>query len=370
MRTPVFFAALALLTIGCDPDDGGTDAGFDAGTTVGVDSGVEIDAGTDAGGLPDAGVDAGPPCEGPPGLYEDGSCTVLAAGLRAYEPQFELWTDGATKERHIFIPDGLQIDTTNPDNWVYPVGTRIYKTFSLDGMRLETRLLEKTRAGVGVGSWSPTVYAWNMAQNSVTDVTNAAPAELENVLGTTHDIPDGRTCLRCHLGRDGHDMVNGFSAFQINYDGAGVSYQDLLDDGDIANAFPAADAVAPGDATAIAGLGYLHANCGYCHRPGGDPAAEGTGFFMRLEVGASATVEATTAYRTGVNTPGRNFGDALCRFMPGNPTNSTAVHRMSSREIGILMPPLATEVAHPAGIAEVSAWVNGLSVAADPACSP
>ncbi len=355
MRTTLCLVIIALTGAGCT-ETSTSDAGADAGP--------RSDGGPDDGDAgPSAGADAGSACVGPPGLYEDGACGVISADLRAYTPRFELWTDGATKERYIFLPEGTQIDTSDPDQWEFPIGTRVYKTFTLAGLRLETRVLEKVRLGVGVGSWAPTVYAWNLAQDRVTDVTNAAPAELENVLGTDHDIPDGRTCLRCHIGRDTHDMVNGFSAFQLNHDGGGLTYQTLLDEGRVTDPFARADAEAPGDATAVAALGYLHANCGYCHRPGGDPAAEARGFFMRLEVGASATVEATTTFRTGVNVLGiATFGDALCRFMPGDPTNSVAVHRLSSRVPGVAMPPLQTEIVNPEGTASVTAWVDGLTI--------
>ena len=370
MRTfPIILLSLTL-ALGCD-DDPDMDAGppgVDAGPP-GEDAGV--DAGTDAG-REDAGFDAAVPCDGPPGLYEPGTgCSVVAAGLRSYTPQYELWSDGASKDRYVFLPLGEQIDTSDPDNWVYPVGTRFYKTFSLAGLRLETRILEKTTAGTGVGAWDLSVWAWNMEQDAVTDVTNTADPVRQNVLGTDHDIPSGADCLRCHIGQSGHDMVNGFSAFQINYDGAGVSYADLQTEGRIANPFAPADAVVPGDSTTAAALGWLHTNCGYCHRPNGDPSAVLRGFFMRLAVGSSGLVEGTRTYMTGVNQPSSiTFGDALCRFTPGSAEDSVAFHRLSSRDPGVQMPPLATEQTPVAAAAPVRAWIDSLTVAVDPDCLP
>jgi len=373
VRTFSIIVLSLAFALGCD-DDPGVDAG-----PTGEDAGPpEADAGSDAG-APDAGTDAGAPdagtpCDGPPGLYEEGTgCTVVAAGLRLYTPQFELWADGASKERYVFLPPGTQIDTSDPDHWIYPQGTRFYKTFSIGGLRLETRILEKTgpSSAVGQGEWEWSVYAWNMDQDSVTDVTNTAPMVRQNVLGTDHDIPSGADCVRCHIGQGAHDMVNGFSAFQINWDGAGVSYADLQTEGRIANPFAAADAVVPGDATAVEALGWLHTNCGYCHRPEGDASAILGGFFMRLAVGSSGLVEGTRTYMTGVNRPSSiSFGDARCRIMPGNATNSVAYHRMSSREAGVQMPPLATESAPIPGMNAVGPWIDSLSVAVDPACTP
>lgn len=366
MRSTFALLLISTLALGCDPDEGTEDAGpgeVDAGPPEMEDAGFD-------GGF-DAGFDAGIQCEGPPGLYEEGDCTVIAAGVRSYTPRFELWADGASKERYIMIPDGTQIDTADPDNWVYPVGTTFYKTFLLDGVRLETRILQKMRDGVGVAAWDVRVYAWNMAQDAVTDVTNSAEPERMNVLGTNHDIPSGADCIRCHIGQNGHDMINGFSAFQMNHDDAGVNYPTLVSEGRIANPFVRSDAEVPGDADDVATLGWLHTNCGYCHRPGGDPAAALRGFYLRLQVGLSDTVEATTPYATGVNVPSTiTFGDAICRFMPGNSTNSVAIHRMTSREAGVQMPPLATEQVPADAETMVRAWVDGLGVAADAACSP
>jgi predicted neuraminidase len=65
--------------------------------------------------------------------------------VRSYRPKYELWSDGSTKQRFIYLPPNTQIDTTNPDRWAFPQGTRLYKTFSIDGLRLETRVSEKNR---------------------------------------------------------------------------------------------------------------------------------------------------------------------------------------------------------------------------------
>ena len=47
----------------------------------------------------------------------------------------------------MFPPKDKKIDTENMDRWVFPVGTKVWKQFSLDGVKLETRLLEKREDG-------------------------------------------------------------------------------------------------------------------------------------------------------------------------------------------------------------------------------
>lgn len=333
----------------------------------------ETDGGTPDSGAPpeDAGTDAGPSCNGPPGLYEEGSCEVLAEGVVAFHPRFPLWSDAAEKERFIYLPPGGTIVTDDPDNWAFPVGTRVYKTFSHDGVRLETRLLEKTATGVGVGVWSMRAYAWNAAQDSVTDVTNEGLALRENVLGTQHDIPSGEQCQECHSASQ--DVLNGFSAIQLNHADGGVSLAWLLSNYPTSAAVVPADSDVPGDAVAQAALGYLHANCGHCHREtpmaGCDlatmnccnNAACSTGLHLSLRV-ADTSVETTTAHATAVGQRSFFFvADSPCRIEPADPDHSVAFHRMNNRGGAVQMPPLGTEIVDPAGISALRAWISALT---------
>ncbi|MGH7269910.1 MAG: hypothetical protein ACREJ3_05715, partial [Polyangiaceae bacterium] len=100
-------------------------------------------------------VDASPPepsyaleCAGaavPPvsiqctGLYSNVATKELAVGVRAYAPAVPLWADYADKGRWIWLPPGTKIDASNPNEWTFPVGTKVFKQFSRDGKRVETR---------------------------------------------------------------------------------------------------------------------------------------------------------------------------------------------------------------------------------------
>lgn len=335
------------------------------------------DAGIDAGEVTDAGTDAGP-CQGPPGLFSDDACEVLAEGVRSYTPRYALWTDGADKERHVYLPPGEVIDTTDPNGWVFPEGTRLYKTFYRDGIRLETRLLEKTSAGSGTTAWSMQAFAWDAAGHRTTDVTNASGAERENYLGTAHDIPNLAACRLCHTGP--RDTVAGFSAIQLNHAGAGLSLQTLLDEGLLSTPIAVDAAQIPGDPTTEAALGYLHANCGHCHHaplPVEPPAtpvchtpACSNGLHFWTDIGL-ATMEETPAYLTAVNQTASFFiTGARCRIRPGDPDASAVTLRMGERGSMNQMPPIGTEDIHPMGIDAVSAWIRSLSVAPDPGCTP
>src|SRR5262245_30688341 len=77
------------------------------------------------------------------GLFADVARESLAPDIIAYAPRFQLWSDGADKRRWLWLPPGARIDTSDMDSWVFPVGTKFWKEFTRDGVRVETRLLEK-----------------------------------------------------------------------------------------------------------------------------------------------------------------------------------------------------------------------------------
>ena len=355
--------ALLILLAGCDPGvaledagaDGGVDGGSDAGVDGGSDGGAALDGGQDGG--VDAGSDAAMPgCAGPPGLYADGSCTELAEGVRAYRPRFELWSDGTEKERFVHLPAGTQIDTSDPDNWGFPLGTRLYKTFSREGRRLETRLLEKVSEARGPDGWTMRAYAWSADQRSVSEV---GPFGARDVLGTEHDVPTRQQCVRCHsVAPD--DVAVGFSAIQLAHDEGGVTLASLAAEGRLSAAIPSA--LVPGDAREQAALGYLHGNCGNCH--GGASAEHGLDLWLR--VGAS-DVASTPSFTTSVCTcsvwsatgPGGEVVDL--RVAPGAPDLSVFIHRMRSRIATDMMPPMGTEHADEEGLRVLSEWIASLS---------
>ncbi len=342
--------------------DGDADAAtFDAGADAamadgGVDAGM-LDAAVPDAAMADAGSDASAPCTGPPGLYVDGSCTELAPGVRAYHPTYPLWSDGAEKERFVHLPAGTQIDSTDPDRWGFPVGTRLYKTFSIGGRRIETRLLEKTAPDRDPASWRMVSYLWSADARSVSEVSAFGAVD---VLGTTHDIPTLAECIRCHsVAQD--DVANGFSAVQLAHDTGDLTLAMLNDEGWLTTPIDPATAVVPGDATAQAALGYLHANCGNCH---GGPAPEhGLDYWQR--VGATDVTLAAT-WTTSVcgcsvwtqTLPSGELADL--RIAPHHPELSVSLIRMQTRAATDAMPPIGTEVLDPDGIAAVSNWIASL----------
>jgi len=283
------------------------------------------------------------------GLYADILGGTLAPGVRPYTPSYELWSDGATKRRWIRLPAGATIDASNHDDWQFPVGTRLWKEFARDGLRVETRAL--VRISNAPDGWASAAYLWSPDQHDATLLIEGR----ENALGTGHDVPSSRACAGCHAGRASY--VLGFSALQLSHAAAtegDLTLDELRREG-LVSGSEAAPFTVPGDATAQAALGYLHANCGNCH----NSARPSSATYMRARHGPdlwltqaeSGTVKQTRAYRT-----------MLDEFVhPGSPADSKILRRMHGQPwILRRMPPIASEQIDHAGEAAVARWISEL----------
>jgi hypothetical protein len=344
-------------------DDGGMDAAVDAGPDAGLDATLANDAATD-GETPDAGPDAaddaGPdagmmvPVVAPThlsetGLYADGSLTELAEGVIAYAPRYELWSDGADKQRWLLLPDGETIDTSDMDAFVFPVGTKAWKEFSRDGVKLETRLVWKTSTG-----WILIAYAWNEAQDDAV----AVPRGADDVLGTDHDIPQRVACRECHDGSA--DTLLGVGALQLAHSGSGLTLAQLEAEGRLSNAPPAG--IERPDTLEWNALGYLHANCGSsCHNPLGS-GHDRVEMDLWLPVAELAgDVSSTSLYESTVGELVEQTEGGGVRIAPGSAEDSALITRMRLRGDELAMPPIASEITDDAGIGLVADWIDSLA---------
>jgi hypothetical protein len=334
------------------------------------DAGV-ADAGADAvvSTLPSYCVDAGAPpatleCTG---LYADLASKQLADGVRPYAPAIALWSDGAAKERWISLPAGATIDTTNPSEWVFPVGTKVWKQFSVDGHRIETRLWQKLRSNY----WVNAVYAWS-SDEAAAAKTSGGDIPLGS--GTYH-IPTGDECEKCHRGRTEH--ILGFEQVELGLPGAtGLTLAQLVAEGRLAPA-PAATSLTLGDdgtGAAAPALGWLHANCGItCHNGNSNAIAYGAGMRLRLDPteldGRSSADFAPLRTTLGVRVNNPNW-NGQTRIVPGDPERSLLYHLISHRGMGDQMPPFATRIIDEEHVALVGAWIRALPPVALPDGGP
>ena len=267
------------------------------------------------------------------------------AGVRAYAPAHELWSDGATKRRLLWLPEAAAIDTSDPDNWVFPGGTKAWKEFSRDGVVVETRLLEKT----GAGSWRGLAFVWDG------DDAFSRPGGERDANGTPHDVPDQEACFQCHP--DGESALLGVSAIQLAHDQGDTTLASLEAEGLLSD--PIAAPVIPGDDITRDALGYLHANCGNCH----NDDLNDNPLRLRLLVDRLTTPEDTPTYQTavGVATEADPIPGIAATVVveAGSPDDSALYLRMSLRGEGA-MPFVGSEDVDPAGTAAIAAWIESL----------
>jgi hypothetical protein len=285
------------------------------------------------------------------GLYEDIASDRVAPGITAFRPAFELWSDGADKRRWLWLPPGTRIDSSDMNDWSFPVGARIWKEFRRDGVRVETRLIE--RIGPRAGEWVAQAYVWSDDEEDAF----AAASGFVNARGTDHNVPAAGECIGCHGGRS--SFVLGVSAIQLSLE-ARPGELDLWDlvERDLLSDPPAASFVVPGDDTERAALGYLHANCGSCHNQARPPAQVAPCFDpdnrldFWLTVDRLASPEETPTYESAIG----------FKIEPGRPDRSAVIDHMSTRGLffPLRMPPIGSEKVDGHGIDIVRRWIAEL----------
>ncbi|HEX8702252.1 MAG TPA: hypothetical protein VF815_25695, partial [Myxococcaceae bacterium] len=284
------------------------------------------------------------------GLYRDFAARTLSPGVREFTPVYPLWSDSAQKRRFVQLPDGCSIETSDMDHWVLPVGARLWKEFAVNGKLLETRFI--ARHGPGPKDFILGAYAWRPDGSDADYV----PYGTVGAQGTAHDIPAAKSCKTCHDYLP--ERALGFSALQLDHDGAGVTLSQLAQEGRLTQP-PTQRLKPPGDTRTAAALGYLHSNCGNCHNSTG--IEFNRPFDLRLSVN-DADLASTGAWRTGVNVPVEKFvtPGVNLRIAPGNPEGSCVHHRMTIRGTTEQMPPIASRVSDAEGLALIRSWIESL----------
>ena len=291
-------------------------------------------------------------------LYSDIVAKEIDPTVSYFAPLYQLWSDNDEKSRWIYIPECEQIDTADMNDWQFPVGTRFFKEFSVNGRRIETRMI--SRIGTGARDFAYVSYMWNEAE---TEAEKIGPEGVRNAQGTEHDIPSLKQCWQCHGsyatggGRPSRGL--GFSAIQLNHDGPGLTLTQLHQEERL-NHPPSEDISIPGDDQTQRALGYLHANCGNCHNQSADGLPQ---FDMDLWLDVEHTsLEETGVWKTAVNQDTQIFKDQHVsgRIIGGDPAHSALYYRMAQRGNIAQMPPVASKIADEQGLSIVSDWIEGL----------
>jgi uncharacterized repeat protein (TIGR03806 family) len=280
-----------------------------------------------------------------------------AAGLIPYDVAAPFWSDGATKERWLAIPNGTSVSVGADGDFTFPSGTVLMKHFRLNGNLVETRLFMRHPDG----DWAGYTYEWNAQQTDATLVQGGKTV----AIGTQNWIfPSGDDCLRCHTSAAGFAL--GLESAQLNHDltyaSTGRTANELLTLDDIVLfttplGDPSAQPVLPdpfGSAPlAQRARAYLHTNCAQCHRPGGPTPSS-------MDLRDSTLLANTGACDALPQSGDLGIGAAARIIAPGGAANSVLLSRINRRDSS-QMPPLATNVIDTAGVQLISDWIASLA---------
>ena len=307
-------------------------------------------------------------------LFTDAGGRAPNAGLVPYALNTPLFSDYAEKQRYLYLPSGKQAGYRAQGVLDLPVGAVLVKTFAYpadfrrpkDSVRfIETRLLIHRASG-----WTPLTYVWNAAQTEA--VLKRAGART-NVAFTddkgeavrfSYAVPNVNQCKECHA-LSGAIQPIGPKARNLNGDYAYVGGSEnqlahwtrlgLLKGAPAPAAAPVTarwdDASAPLQARALA---YLDGNCGHCHNPKG--AASNSGLYLEYE--RNQSVARGMGKRPVA--AGKASADLDFDIAPGDPESSIMVHRMRSREPGVMMPELGRALPHAEGVALIEAYIKSM----------
>ena len=157
----------------------------------------------------------------PPTLYDTGlcadrACTQINAGISTYTPAYALWSrrrEQAPLDLH--CPPGATIDTTDPDHWDFPVGTKLWKEFTSTTRATTGARRDALHLALGDGHDERLVLRVVRVERRAGPTTIAVPAGDPNANGTQHDIPARFQCKQCHEGIS--SRVLGFGAIQLDH---------------------------------------------------------------------------------------------------------------------------------------------------------
>jgi mono/diheme cytochrome c family protein len=251
----------------------------------------------------------------PENLHETDLTTLDAyelaqKGTFAYNVEYPLWADNASKGRWVHVPEGQTIHfDPNSRQFRIPDNSRFYKTFYKpltlkDGTtrfrRVETRLIvvrtpwEKSL--FGTYRWDESEQAAALAQTPYRDGSPWKDNVFELVTDERtgahrkYSLPARHRCIECHKGSEAGNFILGFTPLQINRRASGeagaentVSEEELsqvarLSSYGVINGFASANELprleqagvhAARNSHELRAQGYFVGNCAHCHNPDG-----------------------------------------------------------------------------------------------------
>lgn len=309
------------------------------------------------------------------GLFAAVAEQTPAAGVVPYAVNAEVWADHATAARFAAVPNELTIGSGGTP-YAFPKDTVLAKTLSLEmerGKVESRRKLETQILHFDGTEWQPYTYQWNDEQ---TDATLVGAAGAERTLQVVDpEAPGGKRsqtwrfagraeCQRCHNKWAGGALAFNTPQLNVLRAGAGVeaganpsqleelATMKLLDKAPPLEKRPRV--TPPQDASASLddrARGWLHANCGHCHR---ENAGSATLSKLHIEVPLEK------AELVGVRPTQGTFAIQGAQLIaPGDPCRSVLLYRIAKLGGG-RMPHIGSSEVDRAGVSLIEQWLKQL----------
>ncbi len=308
------------------------------------------------------------------GLFDSTRDMKPAPGLIPYSVNAPLWSDGAGKERYLALPGAARIQYASHDQWLFPEGSALVKTFFLGKRRIETRVLTLRPGAATREQWAGYVYVWNDAQTDAellgkegeertyTFDDAAAPGGKRT---QRWQFPSRNDCLVCH--NEKARFLLGLNTPQMNrqhdYGGERANQIETLRRIGLFEGAPTANVSTlprlpePGDASLPVdrrARSYLQGNCAHCHQFGAGGNSD-----IRLQFGLALD----KTYTVGGDPFHGDMGVKGARILvPGKPAESVLYLRMAARGAG-RMPHIASKEPDRDALGLIGEWIRTLKPA-------
>jgi hypothetical protein len=316
--------------------------------------------------------------------------TKPAASLVPYTVASPLWSDGATKERFMALPDGKFVHVKDCDrepdtcktldnggtpydegHFLFPIGSVLVKNFLFDSKVFETRLWVHFSDDPANG-WVGYSYEWNADHTDATLIPEAGVTKPVMNAGKMQSwyFPSETDCAQCHNDAVGYALGPDVRNLNINFkypSGMTANQLDTLEHIGLFDAQVKRKPAYPDPTVGITGnvsdpatneirtRSYLQANCAICHRPGGN--------FQGLDLRFDTLLKDRMACNAApIKGPAPVVPEAMAKLIaPAHPEWSLVYERMATLDEVRRMPQIATSVLDKTGLLLVSDWIKSIT---------
>ncbi len=312
------------------------------------------------------------------GLFQDLMNQAPAAGVVPYELNVTSFVDHATPQNFIYMPPSQTATFQAGSPFDFPVGTILVQNIcfphdagdpSKGYQVVETRLLIHKNFG-----WTGVPYLWNEDKSDADRAVIGGKTEI-TLIGKDgqsqafpYHTPDMNQCKRCHTNEE---LMVPIGATARNLNRTIQTDEGEINQLDHWHGLGLLDGI-PEDRDSIAKLpdwrdanhasvtdrsrAWLDANCAHCHSPGG-PA---------MVSGLDLSFDQAQPIRFGAYKPpvaaGRGSAGLRFSILPGEPEQSFLLRRVSSTELGVMMPPLGRSLPDGEAHQLLSLWIKEMAV--------